>query len=245
MRVARVVVPIAIAGTLLAGCGGQAKSGTPAPSAAAASTAPAGNGVADLTADEILTKATAALKKARSFQLKGDMVENGDKMSVDVKVQDKNLLGSMTMKGSTIHLLAVDGQPYFKADAAFWKQNAGAAGPTIAKRLGNKWAKIKAGDQNFADFFNIGNPDELLKPTGTTVTKADTKTIAGSSAIALVDSDQSKLYVATTGEPYPLLMEGPNNSGQAVFSGFGSSFDGLKAPAASEVVDLTKLMPSA
>jgi hypothetical protein len=241
MRVTHVLVPIAIATTVLAGCGGQADTGNPAPSAVATSSSPTTNGVADLAAEEILTKAIAALKKAGSFQFKGDMVNNGEKMSLDLKVQGDNLLGSITMQETTLHLLSVDGELYFKADESFWQQSVGAEGKVIAQLLGDKWAKISPDDKGFADFFKIADPEELLKSDGTAITKGETKDIDGVPAIALTSSDQSRLYVATEGEPYPLLMEGPDGEGQAVFSGFGSSFDGLTKPAANEFIDFSKL----
>ena len=243
MRLARVLVPIAVAGTLLAGCGGQADSGSPAPSASATSTASADNGVAALTPDEILTKATAALEKAGSFQMKGEMEETGDTISVDLKVQGDDLSGTIGMAGSSIQLLAVGGEGYFKADSNFWKQNGGPDGEGIAQMIGDRWVKVKPDDENFGELFSIADPKTLLKADGT-VTKGEPKTTDAGPAIALVDSsDQSTLYIATTGEPYPLLIEGPDKKGQAVFSGFGSSFE-MKAPAASEVIDISKITGS-
>jgi hypothetical protein len=241
MRVARVLVPIAVAGTLLAGCGGQTDTGSPAPSAAATSTASSDNGIAALTPDEILTKATAALEKAGSFQMKGEMEENGDTMSVDLKFQGDDLSGTIGMAGSSIQLLKVGGQGYFKADSNFWKKNGGPQGESIAQKIGGRWVKVKPDDESFGELFSTFEVKKLLKADGT-VTKGEPKTTDAGPAIALIDSsDQSTLSIATAGEPYPLLMEGPDKKGQIVFSGFGSSFE-AKAPAESQVIDMSKIM---
>jgi hypothetical protein len=147
----------------------------------------------------------------------------------------------MTMGGATMTLLAVGGEVYFKANGTFWKQNGGPAGETMAQMMGNKWGKIKPGDKNFTGFRQFPDPKELLKPSST-LTKGEQETIAGVPAIAIIDSsDQSLLYVATTGEPYLLLIKGPKGDNQLVFSKFGASFNEVKKPAAGDVVDLSKL----
>lgn len=243
MRVIRILAPLALAGLLAAGCAEQDGNGTASPSAPAASSA-ADNGVANLAPDEILKKAAAALDKAGSYRIKGEVTSDGEKMSMDVKTKGKDVIGAVSLGGANIQLLSVGDEKFLKADTAFWKQNAGAAGDTIAKTLGTKWAKINADNQGFASFFSIADPNEVLKPDGT-VTKGQTKTIAGVPAIALTDdSGDGTLYIATTGEPYPLMLEAPDNGGQIVFSDFGAAMDEIKKPAASEVMDLSKVMPA-
>ncbi|WP_326557550.1 hypothetical protein [Micromonospora sp. NBC_01796] len=239
MRVARVLVPIAIASTLLAGCGGQADSGSQAAPAAAATTVPDGNGVAALTADEIRTKAVAAAEKAGSFQVKGESESDGDTLAVDLTFNGEDLVGSIGTGGSTIHLLRVAGQPYFKANAQFWTENGGPQGPAIAPLLGDRWVKIKPDDPTLGEVFKTARISELIKPDGA-VTKGEIKTIDAGPAIALIDGSDQILYVATTGEPYPLLLGSAGSTSQVVFSGYGSTFE-IKAPAASEVIDFDKI----
>ncbi|NJP34414.1 hypothetical protein [Micromonospora thermarum] len=237
MRVARVLVPLAVAGMVLAGCGDRTAGGA----TWSAPSAPAGNGVADLTADEILAKATAALDKAGSFQIKGQAREDGTTMSVDLKVQGKDLVGTIDMGSSTIQTLLVGGQPYFKADEAFWKENGGPQGAGLAQLVGDRWVKVSPKDEDFANVFKLGDPDEILKPDGK-VSKGASTSIDAGPVITLIDkSDQSKLYVATTGEPYPLLTEDPDKQGKLVFSGFGDSFPEIKKPDAQDVIDFSKL----
>jgi hypothetical protein len=230
-----------LAGALLAGCGSNdddgGGSGQPSP------TGPVDNGVSALAGNEIVNKAVAALSTVGSYRLSGEMTEGGETFKLDIKVSGGDVLGSITLGGATVELLGVDGQQFIRPDATFWKDVAGDDTGTMAQLLGDRWAKVGAGDEEFADFFTIADAKELLTPDGS-LTKGDPKTIAGVSAIGIVDgsADGGTLYVATTGEPYPLLMEGPAGEGQLVFSDFGATFDDIKAPAASEFVDLDKLL---
>lgn len=240
MRLTRALVPLALAGALLAGCGDSNQdsegSGTP-------TTAPASNGVADLTPDEIVDKAAAALDAAKSYRMQGDINDEGQTMTLDFKVAGEDVLGSISMQGAKVELLSAAGQFYIRPDAAFWKQNAGDGAENIAKLMAGRWAKLSPKDEDFKGFFQLADPHQLLKPDGT-LTKGQTKDVNGVSAIGLVDgsADGGTLYVATTGEPYPLLLEGPKGEGQISFSDFGATFADVKAPAPNEVVDLDKLL---
>ncbi len=68
--------------------------------------------------------------------------------------------------------------------------------------------------------------------------------IAGTRAIALVSAgaDGGKLYVATTGKPYPLqiIPTDPKESGQVTFSDFGKQVT-VSPPPADLVIDVSKL----
>lgn len=246
MRLTRALVPLVLACALLAGCGGTDDDGTDGggtPAGTTTSSAPADNGVAALEADAIVDKAMAALGAAKSFSLKGDIDMDGQRLALDIKVSGEDVLGTMTIDGAAVELLRVGGQAYIRPDEKFWSQFGGAdAGATMAQLMGDRWAKISSKDAQFEEFFQITEPADLLKPDGA-VTKGETKTVNGVAAIGISEagSDGGTLYVATTGEPYPLLMEGPPGKGQLSFGDFGAAFEDIKAPAAGDVVDLDKL----
>ena len=244
MRFARVLAPAAVAVVLLAGCGGGNGGGAAAPTPSApSSTAPAGNGVADLTAEEILAAATDALKKAGSYQITGEAVEDGEKMSMDLRIAGDDLAGTIGMGKSSFELLLVGGQPYFKADAAFWKQVGGSEGAGVAKLIGDRWVKVGKDDDNFKGLFDLADTGKMLKPDGAVV-KGEVKEIDAGPAIGLIDEkDKGTLYVATTGEPYPLLIE--SSDGEVVISGFGKSFPEIKKPAEDEVIDFSEFASGA
>jgi hypothetical protein len=246
MRLTRALVPFALAGALLAGCGGNddgGNDGTGTPAGASTSSAAADNGVAALEPDAIVDKAIAAVGAAKSFSLQGEISAGRQQFAIDIKSSGEDLLGSMTINGAKVELLRVAGQAYIRPDEKFWSQNAGGdAGATMSQLMGDRWAKLSSKDAEFEEFFEITDPAKLLEPDGA-LTKGDTKTVDGVEAIGVTETgtDGGTMYVATTGEPYPLLLEGPDGEGRLSFSDFGAAFDDIKAPAAADVVDMDKL----
>ncbi|MFC3737355.1 hypothetical protein [Paractinoplanes deccanensis] len=227
----------------LSGCGGNGDSDAKDSPAAASSTS-TGNGVEALTGQEILDKARAALKDAKSYHVAGSMVEEGDKTTIDLKIAGEDVVGHVTTKDGKIELLAVGQQRFFRPDPAFWTAQ-GAEGKTVAKAIGDRWVKVDPSDTSSADMFSITNIEDALKNEGT-VAKGETKQVDGKKAIALTDSADGKdggvLYVATEGEPYPLRLDGPTAAdGSLAFTEYGETFADLKVPAAADVVDLKDL----
>ncbi|MEV4350827.1 hypothetical protein AB0J83_40740 [Actinoplanes sp. NPDC049596] len=232
----------------LSACGGQDDSkdnsaAAPAAPATSASTS-SGNGVADLTGAEILTKTKAALKAAKSYHVKGSVTNEGQKFDLDLKVAGENLIGYFGTKEGKVELLAVGKQRFYKPDAKFWKATGGAQGATVAEVVGDRWVKVDPSDTSSSELFGIANIDELLDNEGT-VNKGAVKTVDGRQAIALTDTTDKSggtLYVATEGEPYPVRLEGPTAAdGGLAFSEYGATFADIKAPAAADIFDLKKL----
>ncbi|MFF0154929.1 hypothetical protein [Micromonospora sp. NPDC005203] len=226
-----------VAMALLAGCGDGDGGQQPA------SNAPADNGVAALAPNEALQRATTAVKNAKSYRLTGDIADDGQKMTLDFKMTGSDLTGQISTNDGTVELLSVGGQQYIRPDEKFWAKNTGAeASGEIVKLMGDKWAKVSQKDE-FTQMFDVANVDGLLKPDGT-ITKGAAKEINGVQTIGLVDGKkEGTLYIATTGEPYPVRVEGSNADGasQITLSDFGATFDELKAPAADQIVDFDQL----
>ncbi len=233
MRIARMLVPVALAGLVLVGC---AK--TPSTTA---SQAPADNGVKALSATEILAKAQAAMTEAGSFHTKGDISQDGQKISIDLKFKGKDAAGSVTIPDGTIKIVRVGNDLYLQGDEAFWKKFGGAQGDTIAVLLKDKWVKVKADNPQFSEFSDMADPANLLKPSGTPE-KGDEKVINGQATIGVKDGDEGTMYIATTGKPYPIELQGPSGGGSVDFSEYGATFDEIKAPDAGTVVDLSAIM---
>jgi hypothetical protein len=245
------VAALAVAVTALAGCQGDqaapaqsapTQAAAPAVSSAPASPAPADNGIASLEADEILKRAKTALKEAGSFRAKGSGAADGQDIAIDLRVSGKDFAGTMTMEKAEVELLAVKGKKYLRPSKEFWVMSTDARqGEALAEVIGDRWVTGADKDESFAELFAIGSVDEMLKPTGA-LSKGGKKVIGGVPAIGLKDAGDpdSVLYVATTGEPYPLRMVGKDKSG-LTFSDIGETFSDIKAPAAKQVVDLGKL----
>jgi hypothetical protein len=233
----------ATAALLLTGCQGDG-GGDNAPAAAPVSAAPADNGVAALTAEQILERARTAMQGAASFRVKGEMTEDGQAVALDFKTKGKDLSGSIGMGAAKAQLLVVGGRQYMKPNEQFWAMmDDPQKAKAVTTLMADRWAKIPAGEESFSQLFNAANVNEMLKNSGK-VSKGPQKDIDGVPAIGLLDEgpDGGTLYIATVGEPYPLRIEAQDaGAGQISFSEFGAAFPELKAPAEGEVVDLGEL----
>ncbi|HEX6869951.1 MAG TPA: hypothetical protein VF163_02540 [Micromonosporaceae bacterium] len=237
MRVRLALVPVAIAAALVGGC---ATTGDPAANPSS-STTQTSNGVADLTADEILAKAKTALAAAKSFHVKGETTEEGAAAKIDMKFAGKDFAGTVESAGMTLELVRVGADLYMKAPVEFWQSFVPKEQQAALALLNGKYVKVDATSPDFSAMANAFNTDELVKPEGT-VSKGEAKTINGTPAIGLVDSkDNAVLYIATVGEPLPLKAEGPSGTGSLEFTEYNATFD-IKAPAAAEVFDLKSIM---
>ncbi|MFI1989134.1 hypothetical protein [Actinoplanes sp. NPDC020271] len=238
MNVIKPAVVAAAGVMLLAGCGDQTTTSAPAaPGASAAASTSTGNGIADLSAAEILARAEKAVTDAKSFHAAGTAKQDGASMAIDLKESGKNLLATISMSGMKLEILAFDGQSYVKADPKFL-ESAGVKLPKVsADILAKSWMKPSADDTTFSDMTDGFGLKELLNPSGE-LTKGDVTQLDGKPAVVLNDSKGAgKIYVATTGEPLPLKAT-DSDGADITFSEFGAEFPEIKAPAATEIIKL-------
>jgi hypothetical protein len=224
------VVVLALAATTIAGC---QDSGATQQAAAK----PATNGVAALTADEILQRAKDAAKKAKTFRAAGTTPDDGGSIKVDLRVDGAEFSATMPEGAANMELLAVGGKKYFRANEPFWVMTTDAKqGKTLATSFGSRWIAGAEDDASFNSLFSVGALDEMLAPTGT-MSKGAEKEIEGVPAIGLKDAGDvdSLLWIATTGEPYPVRMDGKGDA-KLVFSGFGAPVTGITQPPAAQIV---------
>lgn len=148
---------VALAG-LLAGCGNADDT---AAATTQATSAPAGNGIEALDADQILAKAKAALKGAKSFRMTGTSDNNGQKMAVDLEVSGDDLRGTLSLGTGKLELLAVGGTRYVRPDEAFWMSSAPSPeqGKAAAEAVGNRWISSRNDQQ-----FDSNRPQPRLTP---------------------------------------------------------------------------------
>jgi hypothetical protein len=236
-------------------------SGTPILSTAPASTAgsapastvPSGmdNGVAALAPNEILSRAQAALLQTQSVHIKASGGANGSAFTADVTVKaHTGGAGTLTVPGGAggrtfdVDVVTLGSTAYVKGDAAAWQTILGKT-PTVPD-IDQKW--VRAGTDNvklktltsFGDVAAIATGILVLDDN---VTKGATTTIDGTAAIALtgVGPTDATVYVATTGQPYPLRIQ---QSGGAAGELDLGSFDQpvtVDAPPAADTIEATQL----
>jgi hypothetical protein len=199
------------------------------------------NGEEDKTAKEILADAKAAAKKASSVHFHGSIVESGTPLKVDIRIDSaKGGAGSMTIQGAKVEIVRIGNEAYLKGSTAFYTQIAGAV---AAQLLKGKWLKGSATSGDLAALAALTDINKLfeaaLKPTGT-ITKGKETTVDGQKVIGVNSSDGGTLYVATTGEPYPLeiTQASGTSSGTVHFDEWNETVD-VKAP--PDAVDVSKL----
>lgn len=227
----------------LGGCSSSGGSGGESPSPQQTATAAATpNGVANLPAKEILDKARTAAESAASVNVKAATVQDGQKVNFDLTVSDNGAQGTFDNGNvGSLQLVATPDMIYVKGNDAFNQSYGGEAG---AKLLAGKWLAIPADDPQAASFAGFSNVDalvgNLLQTDATSFTKEGTKDVDGVPTVG-VKGDQGTLWVATVGEPYPLMVSAPEGEeGSLTMSAWNAPVT-ITAPPSEEVVDLSQL----
>ncbi len=240
MRARLVLVPVAVAAALLAGCGKTASTPDATATTTPASTAPADNGVSSLSGEEIMKKAQTALSSASAYQLKGEANADGGKITIEMKYSDsgKNYSGTVTNAGVAIELIKIGNDLYVKAPESFLQKQLPGGASVGLTMLKGKWIKTTSDNKAFGDMANVFSATSLLEIKGT-VTKGEISTIDGVEVIA-VSTPGNTYYVATKGEPYTVKVEDKVNTGTIAISKFGTAVE-ITAPPADQVFDLKGL----
>lgn len=217
MRVRHVALA-GLAALLLSACGGGASTSA----SSSTSSSPAGNGESSKTGQQVAADAADALQKAGAVHLAGSGTSDGQPLSVDVRLQDADVAGTMTMDGATLEVISTGGKFYVRAPGAFWKAQ-GVPAEAIPM-VDGKWVIMPSdAAQSFQQFTLKGISEELRKPTdGTIEDKVHTDTLNGQRVVVVTQSDGSTLDVAATGSPYPLQsVDKGKDAGTLTLSDFG------------------------
>jgi hypothetical protein len=114
------------------------------------------------SATEVYQQMRTRAAAAKSVHIKGSFIDNGKKLQIDVAGDraGTNSRVIVNTAADTIEILTVNGTYYFKADAAFWTQNGGAA---VAKLTAGKYVKVPAASATDMGNLKIGTLlDQIL-----------------------------------------------------------------------------------
>jgi len=145
----------------------------------------------------------------------------------------------MAQNGLSFRLIDVGQVVYINGSDAFWSR---IGGSSAVQLFHGKWLRAPANGQ-FASIASLTNVqtlfNKLLSSHGT-LAKGPTSTVAGQEAVAVVDTTKGgTLYVATTGQPYPVqIAKSGSQGGRIVFDRYNESTS-LTAPA--NAIDVSKL----
>jgi hypothetical protein len=155
--------------------------------------------------------------------------DGSDLIKLDLSLENgKGATGSMSENGLSFKLITVGGEAYINGSAGFWKHFGGTAAVQLLK---GRWLRAPSGSGDFASFASLTNVHKLLSA----LLEGD-----GTPVIAVHDTSKGgTLYVATSGDPYPIqITNNGTQGGQLDFSAFNQPVT-LTAPAQS--IDISKL----
>jgi hypothetical protein len=210
---------LVLAAVLLAGCGGHKKAAKP-------------NGEAAKPPDRVFADANAAATSASSAHVSGSVRSNGTPITLDLFMARKGAKGSMSTSGLKFDLIRIGDTLYIRGSDAFYKHFAGSG---VAQLLHGKWLKASAKQGRFRSLAPLTSLGALFTEIGAhhgKLANDGQTTYRGAQVVAIRDSsDNSKLYVAATGKPYPVALVGgkASQSGTITFSDWNQPVS-LSAP---------------
>jgi len=215
---APLALPLILLALLAGGCGGGS---------------PSGNGVASKSPDQILAATKSAASAATSVHVTGTLASHGTPITIDMSLAaGRGGKGKLSENGLSFELIVLDETIYIKGSPSFYSHFGGSA---AAQLFQGKWLKAPAGQGELASLGALANHgkilDQVLASTGS-LTKGSTTTLAGQPVVELTDATKSgSLYVAITGEPYPVqIVKHGSETGRVSFSEWNKPV-ALRAPA--------------
>ena len=201
-----------------------------------------GSSFADESATDIVKQSSTDMGKLKSMHIAADITSSGQAITLDLSLDtDGNCTGEVGVGGGKAQVVSVDGDSWFKADEAFYQENAGDQADAVLELVGDKWVADPQGQ--FASFCDL---DELLKQIGDTGNLKDVKTdgtedVDGDEAVKIVgseDGNDTTAFVATDEPHYILKIEvSGDDEGVATLSDFDEAVEPEK-PADDEIVEL-------
>jgi hypothetical protein len=230
MRTPRGLVTIAVGmlAVLAAGCGGSSSS-TPGASASAALS---GGPLAALTARQIMTKAIADFKASSSVHVAGSERDSGQTFTMDMTVGASGCTGTVGLGGQgSVRLLRIGGTIWIKPDDKYWK-SALQATPGDLPAVEGKYVRLSPNGpatSSFSSFCYLSQLASQLSAGEDRVTKGQTATVLGQSALQLKDTQQAGAAYVTISATPEILQTG-GGSGQVDFT-YGAPLTLTRPPA--------------
>jgi hypothetical protein len=219
---------LVLTAALLAGCGSSGK-------------AAKSNDEASKPAARVLADAKAAATSASSAHVSGSLKSGGTPITLDLSTaRSKGAKGSMSTNGLSFDMVRIGDTLYVRGSDAFYKHFAGA---TVAQLLHDKWLKGSATHGRLtalAPLTSLAGLFAVISSQHGKLANDGATTYNGTKVVAVRDtSDNSKLYVAATGKPYPVAIVGgkKGQSGAITFDDWNKSVS-LSAP--SDAIDITQ-----
>jgi hypothetical protein len=215
---------------LLTGCGSSKKTAPP-------------NDEVSKPATQVLANANSAAASASSAHVSGNVNSGGTPITLDLTTaRGKGAKGSMSTNRLSFDLVRVGDTLYIKGSDAFLKHFAGAA---VAQLLHGKWLKAPATTgrlKSLAPLTSLGTLFAGISAHHGKLANDGKSTYNGQPVVVIRDtSDNSKLYVAATGKPYPVALVG-GKKGQSGTITFGDWNQPVSLTAPSGALDISSYL---
>ncbi len=240
VRLAPAAAAVCAATVLVTGCTTTETPASPATSTSA--TAPRDNGIAGLSAAELLARVNKALAGARSVRVTADVRVEGHRVEIDERIRsDQGATGTLRLDGASLGFVRIGPTFYVHADAASWRK-LGVEADAVAVLVG-KWVRLPSTDPDFADFAKLTTIRELARLFIPTDEPGNVKgpwprtTLRGQPVVRVGEDRFGALYVAATGTPYPVraVVTSGAEPGRVDFLAYNQPVT-LKPPPAAQVI---------
>jgi len=178
------------------------------------------------TARQVIVASETAMKDVKSFHVVGMVGGKATASSFSLSLSATGGGGEVSVPGATLKLVVAAGTVYIRADEASWLKLTGSK--STAQLVANRWIKAPASNADFSNFAALTITTdfvaEFFPGAATHISEAaGTVTWHREKAILLTDPQGDRLYVAATGAPYMLYVQGKSSQDSLTFSEFGDA----------------------
>ena len=178
------------------------------------------------TAAQVVAGSETAMKDVKSFHVVGKVGSKSTASSFSLSLSANGGGGDISVPGATLRIVVAAGTVYIRANEASWLKLTGSK--ATAQLVANRWIKAPASNADFSNFAALTITTDFVAQffpgAGTHISKAPgTVTWRGEKAVLLTDPQGDRLYVAATGAPYILSVEGKSSQDSLTFSDFGDA----------------------
>jgi hypothetical protein len=220
----RLAPPVLLAALVLAGCGGSSS-----------------NGEAKKTAAQVVADAKKAALGASSVHVTGAGSDNGRPLKLDLTIGRKTAKGHLQESGASFDVIRVGDTVYVRGDDAFLKKFGGTAAATL---FHGRWLKGPITDSQLGALAPLTDLQQffggVLGQHGVVENKGET-TRKGAKVVEIRDTTQGgSLFVAATGDPYPVALAGGGQQGDVEFADWNADAEIAAPPNAVDLGALGK-----
>jgi hypothetical protein len=207
----------------LAGCGGGSSS----------------NGEEKKPAPQVVADARKAALAASSVHVTGAGTDNGKPLKLDLTIGHKSAKGHLQESGASFDVIRVNDTVYVRGDDAFLEKFGGGAAVAL---FHNRWLKGSIADAQLGALAPLTDLKQffegVLGQHGVIANKGAT-THKSVKVVEIRDTTQGgSLFVAATGDPYPVALAGGGQQGDIEFADWNVDTE-IAAPKGA--VDLSQL----